>query len=203
MRDQSGAGALWAGVLVLVAGVGGCAGGGGAAGSAGPAVTTGAPIEGREGFFRAGEVAFGGQPEAGQFDAFRAEGVTTVINLRSRQEMSDLLADEGLDESAALGAAGMRYVHIPLGGDDGYEPADVEAFAEAVEGAPGPVLIHCASGGRARTMWQAYLVKHRGYSLAEAEAVAASIGGTPTALEQLLGRDVRTSLGGSLPASTP
>ncbi len=145
--------------------------------SDGPAVVAGSAIEGREGFYRAGQLTFGPQPDAAMLETFRAEGTTTIINLRSREEMTDLIVEENLDEAAALDAAGVRYVHIPLGGDDGYEPADVEAFASAVESARGPVLIHCYSGGRARTMWQADLVKHRGYSLAEAEEITASIGG--------------------------
>lgn len=190
------------GVFILAAGpligLAGCAGGAGAH-QRGPEVVTGAAIDGREGFYRAGSLSFGGQPAAGDFQAFRDEGVTTVINLRSRQEMADLLVEEGVDEASAVQADGMRYIHLPLGGDDGYEPADVEAFAAAVESAPGPVLIHCASGGRVRTMWQAYLVKHRGYTPAAAERVAATIGGGPSALEQLLGRDMRPSLGERLP----
>ncbi len=160
---------------------------------------TGAELSTHEDFYRAGDLIFGPQPDAAAFAQFQADGVATVINLRSSAEMADLITEQGLDETATLHAQGVRYVHIPLGGDDGYEPADVEAFAHAVESANGPVLIHCFSGGRARTMWQAYLVKHRGYNLAEAEAVTATIGGTPTALEQLLGRDVRATLGGALP----
>lgn len=164
-----------------------------------PVIVQGAAVDGREGFYRAGPLTFGPQPDAATLDAFRAEGTTTIINLRSQEEMADLIAEEGLDEAALLSGSGVRYIHIPLGGDDGYEPADVEAFAAAVESAPGPVLIHCLSGGRARTMWQAYLVKHRGYSLPEAEAITASIGGGPSALEQLLGRDVNLRLGDELP----
>lgn len=183
--------------LASVAALGGCAGGGRGTGE-GPAVVAGAPIEGREGFFRAGALSLGGQPEMGQLGAFREEGIATVINLRSHEEMGDLLAEDGVDEATAVRAAGMEYVHIPLGGDDGYEPADVEAFAGALEGAKGPVLVHCASGARARTMWQAYLITRRGYSLAEAEEVTATLGGGPSPLERLLGRDVRSRLGGSL-----
>ncbi len=190
-------------VLMLAVGLAmsGCASDRAQRAQAGPAVVPGTALEGREDFYRAGDLVFGPQPDAAGFEAFRADGVATVINLRSHEEMTTLLAEEGLDETSTLSAQGVRYIHIPLGGDDGYEPADVEAFAAAIEGAQGPVLIHCASGGRARTMWQAYLVKHRGYTLREAEEVASTIGGTPTALEQLLGRDVRTSLGGTLPTA--
>lgn len=168
--------------------------------SRGPAVVTGAPIEGSEGFFRAGALAFGPQPDPAAIESFQAMGITTVINLRSRQEMADLLTEDGLDEPSLVAGGGMQYIHIPLGGEDGYEPADVAAFAAAVERAPGPVLVHCASGGRARTMWQAYLVSRRGYTPAQAETIAGTLGGAPSPLEQLLGRDVQPRLGGQLPA---
>lgn len=168
-----------------------------------PAVITGAELAAHEDFYQAGDLIFGPQPDAAGFSQFKSDGVTTVINLRSNEEMADLITEEGLDETATLQAAGLRYIHIPLGGDDGFQPEDVETFAQAVESAEGPVLIHCYSGGRARTMWQAYLVQHRGYSLAEAEAVAATIGGTPSSLEMLLGRDIRPSLGAPLPPAEP
>lgn len=191
---------LVAGALALV----GCASGGRDAGEAASVpVLKGAPVEGREGYFRAGRFVYGPQPDAATLEAFKGEGTTTVINLRSNEEMADLITEEGLDEAAAWSASGVKYVHIPLGGDDGYSPEDVDAFAAAVESSQGPVLIHCLSGGRVRTMYQAYLVKHRGYSLREAEAVTATLGGTPTALEQLLGRDVEARVGGALPATTP
>jgi uncharacterized protein (TIGR01244 family) len=166
-------------------------------------VTTGAPVQGHEGYYSAGRFTFGPQPDGATLDALAPGGAATVINLRSSGEMADLAAEENFDEAAHLRDAGVRYVHIPLGGDDGYAPEDVDAFAAAVESTDGPVLIHCLSGSRARTMWQAYLVRHRGYSLARAERVAATLGGTPTPLEQLLGRDVRSSVGAPLPPSTP
>lgn len=186
-------------LLALPLAMGACSGSRQSREADGPAVLTGAELSAHEDFYRAGDLIFGPQPDADGFSQFKAEGVTTVINLRSNEEMADLITEAGLDETATLQATGLRYIHIPLGGDDGYAPEDVEAFANAVETAEGPVLIHCFSGGRARTMWQAYLVKHRGYSLREAEAVAATIGGTPTSLEMLLGRDVRPSLGAPLP----
>lgn len=190
-------------LLMLPLALGACSGSRAARDDAGPAILTGAELSAHEDFYQAGDLIFGPQPDAARFGQFKAEGVTTVINLRSNEEMADLITEEGLDETATLQAAGLRYIHIPLGGDDGYAPEDVEAFANAVETAEGPVLIHCFSGGRARTMWQAYLVKHRGYSLAEAEAVAATIGGTPTSLEMLLGREIKPSLGSPLPPTPP
>ncbi len=167
----------------------------------GPAVVSGIAIAEEEGTYQAGDIYFAGQLDEPAFTRMRDRGVTTVINLRSNEEMEELAADDEapLDESAALAAMSVRYVHIPLGGDDGYEPADVQAFAEAIEAADGPVLVHCASGGRARTMWQAYLVKHRGYSLDDAAAVTRTVGGQDSAIERLLGRRVRLTPGSALP----
>ena len=57
--------------------------------------------------------------------------------------------------------------------------------AAAIESADGDILVHCRSG-RAWIMWQAYLVERRGYSLAEAAAVAKTIGERPVSPERLL-----------------
>jgi uncharacterized protein (TIGR01244 family) len=168
-----------------------------------PPVVHGGAVEGEKGVFVAGPVYFAAQPDAAQLARLRERGVATVINLRSTGEMEKLKGGEApLDEAAEVQRLGMRYVHIPLGGDDGYEPADVEAFARAMDASgwdrSGPVLVHCASGGRARAMWQAYLVEERGYTLDEAAAVARTVGEEPTAVEKLLGRRVKQRVGGAL-----
>lgn len=185
-----------AGILAGVGfgGPGGCAHGG-RRGDPGPAVVRGSALAEPEGFYQAGTIVFGPQPDEALFLAMRDRGVGTVINLRSRQEMEDLHEETGLDEAAAIERAGMAYIHIPLGGEDGYAPGDIDAFAAAIESADGDILVHCRSGARARIMWQAYLVERRGYSLAEAAAVAKTIGERPSALERLLDREIRPRAG--------
>ncbi|MEO1512648.1 MAG: sulfur transferase domain-containing protein, partial [Planctomycetota bacterium] len=139
-----------------------------------------------EGFYTAGRVTVGPQPTEDDLRALRAEGVGLIVNLRDSAATERHAAGE-YDETALAERLGMRYVHIPLGGADGYAPEDLDAFREAVRGYEGSVLLHCASGGRARTMWKAYLIAERGVSPERAERIAESLGEGPTGLDRLLG----------------
>lgn len=139
-----------------------------------------------EAFYRAGRLVVGGQPKAKDLRALRAQGVGTVINLRSNKEMGDR-GEVGYDEAAEAEHLGMTYVHIPLGGGDGYKPADVDAFVAALEVCHGDALVHCASGNRARAMWSAYLIRERGWTEADADRLMRTLGAHATPLEQLLG----------------
>lgn len=171
--------------------------------SVGRPVVTGQPLADRDGYYAADWLIIAGQPDEAELAAMRDEGVTTVINLRSTREMDRLERAEtgAFNQAIVVETAGMEYVHIPLGGDDGYSPDDLDAFAAAIEKSDGKVLVHCGSGGRARSMWAAYLISNRGYTPAEAEAVIQTLGDQPSATERLLGREVVPSkLGERLPA---
>ena len=154
--------------------------------------------EGNHGYHRAGRLYFGGQPTRDDLEALRRDGVSLVINLRSVSEVEDRERTP-FDPAAAAERLGMTYVHIPMGGSDGYETEQVRAFAEALEASNGSALIHCASGGRARAVWMAYLITERGYAPAEAKAVARSLGQKPSALERLAGMEIDWTAGGPLP----
>ena len=97
-------------------------------------------------------VLFGGQPTEEQVQAMAAAGVKTVIDLRGETE------DRGYDEVAAMAAAGLRYVPIPVTGDTMAEASTFESFLEAFETAEKPVLVHCASGNRVGALYYAHLV---------------------------------------------
>lgn len=88
-------------------------------------------------------VWIGGQPGPEALDAFRAAGGTTVINLRTDEEMAGLPYYE-----AAVRGKGLRYVSLPTTGD-GLGRAHAQSLREALDRADGPVLLHCASGTRA------------------------------------------------------
>ena len=77
------------------------------------------------------------------------DGFVLVINNRPDGEAPDQ-PDSGRMEAAAR-AAGLAYVHIPVRG--GPTPDQVEAVAEAVAGAKGPVLAFCRSGTRSINTW--------------------------------------------------
>lgn len=85
-----------------------------------------------------------GQPAAGDWQAIKARGVRTVVNLRAPGELKDR------DEAAEVRAAGLRYIEIPVSGADGINPANARALHGALAPAHGGgVLVHCASGNRA------------------------------------------------------
>lgn len=84
-----------------------------------------------------------GQPAASDWAPVRALGVTTVINLRAPGELSDR------DEAAEVQAAGMQYVSIPVASADDINDANAKRLHDALNAAPGGVLVHCASSNRA------------------------------------------------------
>lgn len=129
----------------------------------------------REGFAvmiaDAGPVYIAGQPTEAALEAMDAEGVSTVINLRTADEMSNL-ETVSFDEAAKVSELGMDYVQIEQGPEETLTPAALDAFAAAMAEADGKVLVHCGSGVRASHMWAAYLVREKGLSMEEALAQA-------------------------------
>jgi len=77
------------------------------------------------------------------------DGFVLVINNRPDGEVPDQPASAEME--AAAKAAGLAYVHIPVRG--GPTPDQVDAVAEAVAGADGPVLAFCRSGTRSIITW--------------------------------------------------
>ena len=84
----------------------------------------------------------GGQPDSEAWGRLAADGVATVINLRPAAEMS------GRDEASEVTAEGMSYLEIPVLGAADITIANGAALWRAIHDAPGPVLVHCASGNR-------------------------------------------------------
>jgi uncharacterized protein (TIGR01244 family) len=146
-------------------------------------------------FADAGTAYVAGQPSADALRAMKADGVTTVINLRTQQEM-DNRKQVPFDEEALAKELGLTYVHIPLGGPDTpYTPAAVDQVAAAIKASKGKVLLHCTVAWRASHMWAAYLMKYQGLSYDEATRQARAInldGYTPpngmTPLQGFLGQ---------------
>lgn len=132
----------------------------------------------REGFAvmigDAGPAYIAGQPTEAALGELSAEGVTTVINLRTAAEMANANAVP-FNEAETVDGLGMDYVLIEQGPDETINPAALDAFAAAMEGAEGKVLVHCGSGVRASHMWAAYLVREKGVSMEEALAEAEAL----------------------------
>lgn len=109
-----------------------------------------------------------GQPTERALREMKAQGVTTVINLRMPAELTRL----GFDEAKLISDLGMKYVHIPMRGGEGdsaYTPATLKKFAEAMKSANGKVLLHCTIAWRASHIWGAYLISN---GASEAAALA-------------------------------
>lgn len=143
-----------------------------------------------------GPVIVSGQPTEQALRDLAAHGVTTVITLRTQQEMDDRRAVP-FDEAALAKTLGLSYVHVPLGGPDTpYTPVAVDKVSAAINGAKGRVLLHCTIGWRASHMWVAYLVKDRNVPFADAVKAGEAINlngyrpgnGAPMPLDLLLGR---------------
>ena len=126
-------------------------------------------------FARVGEDMFiAGQPTERGLRELRAQGVTTVVNLRTPQEMTDNVS---FDERALVAQLGMRYVYLPVRGNAEYpySPETLAKFADAVKTATGKVLLHCTIAWRASHLWAAYLIQFRGVPVDTALANARAI----------------------------
>jgi uncharacterized protein (TIGR01244 family) len=149
-------------------------------------------------FFQVGDDLFiGGQPTERALRELRARGVTTIVNLRTPEEMTRAVP---YDEAALARSLGMTYIHIPMRGNAEYPyaPAAVTEFTRAMQGANGKVLLHCTIAWRASHLWAAYLIQERGVSpetaLAHTRAINLMDGhrmdGDRHPLELFLGRPV-------------
>jgi hypothetical protein len=63
------------------------------------------------------DIFVGGQPTEKALREMRAQGVTTLVNLRTPQEMTRSVK---FDEPALAAQLGMKYVYLPVRGDTTY-----------------------------------------------------------------------------------
>jgi uncharacterized protein (TIGR01244 family) len=143
------------------------------------------------------DIFIGGQPTERALRELKAQGVTTVVNLRSPVEMERYVR---FDEPALVRELGMTYVHIPMRGtaDLPYSPDGLKAFAIAMAQADGKVLLHCTIAWRASHLWAAYLIQYRGVPVETALAHTRTINlmddhrmdGDRQPLELFLGRTI-------------
>ncbi len=78
------------------------------------------------------------------------QGFALIVNNRPEGETDDQTS--GAEIEAAAKAAGLDYVAIPVT-HAGFSQAQVEAMAEALASAKGPVLAYCRSGTRSTLLW--------------------------------------------------
>ncbi len=142
----------------------------------------------RSGVYQVGDLYLSGQPTTETaLNTIKSMGITTVINLRTHGERSN--KSTPINEEAWLIEADIRYIHIPSGGPNDFTPQQLQTFADAMDEHhdQGPILLHCNSGRRAAHMWVAYLVKHRGLSMAEALEHGRQLNFGKTPIEGYLG----------------
>ena len=98
-----------------------------------------------------------GQPTERALREMKAQGVTTIVNLRSPSEMQRI----SFDEAKLIADLGMKYVYLPVRGDAEfpYSPATLAKFTEVMREAEGKVLLHCTVAWRASHLWAAYLLQ--------------------------------------------
>lgn len=145
-------------------------------------------------FSRVGDDVFiGGQPTERALRELQAQGVTTVVNLRTPEEMTRSVP---FDEAALVRSLGMTYVYIPMRGtaEYPYSPAAVAKFAEAMRSTNGKLLLHCTVAWRASHLWGAYLIKARGLPIdsALANARAINLSDERPPIEQFLDQSLPT-----------
>ena len=129
-------------------------------------------------------VSVAGQLEISDLAQVASDGFRVVVNNRPDGEAPD--QPEGSAIQQATEAAGLRYVSIPVAG--GFSMPQVEAMAQALESAEGPVLAFCRSGTRSTMLW-ALASAYRGGdpdTIAQAAANAGyDVGSLMPALRQL------------------
>jgi len=110
-----------------------------------------------------------GQPLSEQaMQRLSAEGVSTIINLRTPEEMADTTSTP-INEAMLSDQLGIRYIELPSGGPEyPFSQETVRQFAQAYSKTEGHVLLHCNSGRRATHLWIAYLVAYRNMDINEA-----------------------------------
>lgn len=127
-----------------------------------------------ERYAKIGEDMFvAGQPTERALRELQAQGVMTVVNLRTPQEMARV----GFDEEKLVRSLGMEYVYLPSRGGEGefaYSPETLRKFTDAMMSGRGKVLLHCTVAWRASHLWGAYLID-RGVPVPQALAHARAI----------------------------
>ena len=82
--------------------------------------------------------------------AIKAAGFTAIINNRPDDEEAGQIAGDAIRDAAL--AAGLTYAAIPIT-HAGFSHPQIEAMADVLAGADGPVLAFCRSGTRSCNLW--------------------------------------------------
>jgi tyrosine-protein phosphatase SIW14 len=112
----------------------------------------------------------GGQPADEAWPTLAKLGVKTIIDLRREDEHSTAA------EAQAVGAAGMKYVNVPMKGVVAPNNADVSRILEILNSAD-PVFVHCHRGAdRTGAIIACYRITHDKWNRKQALNEAKSLG---------------------------
>lgn len=95
-------------------------------------------------------VAVAPQITADDLPAIKAAGFVAIVNNRPDDEEPGQPAGDSIRQAAE--AAGLSYVAIPVTGA-GFSHPQLDAMAQALSDAGGPVLAYCRSGTRSCNLW--------------------------------------------------
>jgi uncharacterized protein (TIGR01244 family) len=109
-------------------------------------------------------IACGGALSPEAFAALKQAGFKSIVNLRSESESGANVAEE----RKAAEAAGFRYIHLPFAS----ATPDASKFDEFLKAFAlpenQPMMLHCASGGRASMFWAVKRVMVDGWTVDKA-----------------------------------
>lgn len=112
-----------------------------------------------------------GQPSEEGFAKLSAMGIKTVINVLPENQSVP-------NEAEIVRANNMTYRSVPFH-LSGFKKQTVEHFAEVLNKAEKPVLIHCATGNHVGGLWFAYRLLQQDIPLEQALAEGRKIGMRP------------------------
>ena len=119
------------------------------------------------------EICTGGQPTLAQLAELKAQGVTTVISLRTAGEAGF----DGPAEEAEAKKLGMKYFNIPVSNQAGPKDEQAAEFLKLTDDAKNrPVFIHCGSANRVGAFFMIRRVLRDGMTFDAAKAEADKIG---------------------------
>lgn len=116
-----------------------------------------------------------------------AAGFKTIVNNRPDDEEAG--QPSGAEIQAAAEAAGLKYVAIPVT-HAGFSHPQLDAMADALSAADGPVLAYCRSGTRSCNLWALAAAKagrNPNLLMAQAEDAGYDLGTIRPMLDALAG----------------
>jgi len=113
----------------------------------------------------------GGQPKKDGFAELKELGIRTVIYLRSKEDKAER-------EKKLAEAAGMNFIHFPLGNWDRPDRENIDRVLAVIDAAENqPVFVHCKRGAdRTGTVIAAYRMTHDSWDEKQASDEAEKLG---------------------------